>query len=81
MKADNNLGPHHSTRLFVYKVYKSIPEEYDELIDYNIPDSYGRTPYMYAIIGKKITEPLSKTILSYLLNMSWKFELSIKNIG
>ena len=64
-----NQSPLHLICMYqLYKVYQSIPEEYEELIDYNIPDSYGRTPYMYSIIGKKITEPLSKTILSYLLN-------------
>ena len=64
-----NQTPLHLMCMYqLFKVFTEIPGEYQELIDYNIPDSYGRTPYMYALIGKKITEPLSKTILSYLLN-------------
>jgi len=64
-----NQTPFHLICMYeLYGVYKSIPQEYEELIDYNMPDSYGRTPYMYTLIGKKINEPLSKTILTYILN-------------
>ena len=65
-----NQTPFHLMCMYqLYKVYNSIPNEYKELIDYNLSDSYGRTPYMYTIIGKKITESLSKIILTYLLNV------------
>lgn len=75
-----NQTPLHLMCMYqLYKVYNSIPQEYKELIDYNIPDSYGRTPYMYTLIGKRITEPLSKTILSYLLNKEINDDLINQN--
>ena len=75
-----NQTPLHLMCMYqLYKVYNSIPQEYKELIDYNIPDSYGRTPYMYTLIGKRINEPLSKTILSYLLNKEINDDLINQN--